>query len=271
MAGNSSSPLIDVHQLRRLLGEAAHVFTVEAIGACPSTNTLLLDQAEAGAPSGKVVVTDRQTAGRGSRGRQWQASPEASLTFSVLWRFGDDLEKLTGLSLVVGLALVRALESIGANDVGLKWPNDILHGGRKLGGILVELHTEARSAGAVIGIGLNLAMPPAFDTTSAIALAPTALTEILAQCPERTVVLAAVLRELALLLPGFAGDGLAPFLVDWQRRNVWRDQLVSLVRDQQVLAQGICRGIDQDGALLVETDGRVERFLSGDLSIRAIA
>lgn len=271
MAGNSYSPLIDVHQLRRLLGDAAYVFALEAIDACPSTNTLLLDQAEAGAPSGKVVITDRQTAGRGSRGRQWQASPEASLTFSLLWRFADDLEKLTGLSLVVGLAVVRALESLGAKDVGLKWPNDILHDGRKLGGILVELHTEARSAGAVIGIGLNLALPPAFDTTSTIALTPTALSEILAPCPERTVVLAAVLCELARAMPQFAHDGLAPFLADWQQRNVWRDQLVNLVRDKQILARGICRGIDSDGALLVEADGHLERFLSGDLSIRASA
>lgn len=271
MAGFSSSPLIDVSQLQRQLAEVAHVFTLETIDTCPSTNTLLLDQAETGAPSGKVVIADRQTAGRGSRGRQWQASPEASLTFSLLWRFGDDLEKLTGLSLVVGLAVVRALESLGAKDIGLKWPNDILHGGRKLGGILVELHTEARAAGAVIGIGLNLAMPPAFDTTSAIALVPTALTEVLPQRPERVVVLAAVLRELAGSLPEFVRDGLAPFLADWQRCNVWRDQTVNLVRDGQTLAQGVCRGIDRDGALLVEMDGRVERFLSGDLSIRAVA
>ena len=114
-----------------------------------------------------MLVTDRQTAGRGSRGRTWLASPEASLTFSLLWRFDGGLERMSGLSLAVGLAVVEALEACGASGVKLKWPNDILHDGGKLGGILVELHNEVRSdnygeanaAMAVIGIGLNLFGP----------------------------------------------------------------------------------------------------------------
>ena len=145
MAGNSSSPLIDVHQLRRLLGDAAYVFTLEAIDACPSTNTLLLDQAEAGAPSGKVVITDRQTAGRGSRGRQWQASPEASLTFSLLWRFDCEMAQLSGLSLGVGFvcgglwALIAAvlkarfniseiIVTIMLNYIAIKWVTYLQYG-----------------------------------------------------------------------------------------------------------------------------------------------
>ena len=102
--------LIEPARLRTLLGAAAGRFDVDSLAECESTNTELLARAERGAPSGSVLVADRQTAGRGSRGRTWLASPEASLTFSLLWRFDGGLERMSGLSLAVGLAVVEALE-----------------------------------------------------------------------------------------------------------------------------------------------------------------
>ncbi|MBP8162925.1 MAG: biotin--[acetyl-CoA-carboxylase] ligase, partial [Propionivibrio sp.] len=134
--------LIEPARLQALLGDASGRFDVDSLAECASTNTELLVHAERGAPSGSVLVADRQTAGRGSRGRSWLASPEASLTFSVLWRFEGGLERMSGLSLAVGVAVVEALEACGAAGVKLKWPNDILHQDAKLGGILVELHNE---------------------------------------------------------------------------------------------------------------------------------
>ena len=269
MTGVSHSTLIDVSRLDSLLGEARDYFQVSALGECASTNTLLLEWAEQGAESGTVIVADRQTAGRGSRGRHWLASPEASLTFSVLWRFAGAIENLSGLSLAVGVAVVRALDACGAHTVGLKWPNDILHGEAKLGGILVELHTEPDCAAAVIGIGLNLSLPENIHIAEAFALPPAALDRVVSPCPERHVVLAKLLVALSQVLPRFANEGFSAFCREWQSRNIWQGRPVRLVRAGAVEKEGICRGADPDGALLVETHTGIERCLSGDLSVRS--
>ena len=152
---------LDPARLQELLGAASGRFDVDALAACESTSTLLLARAEKGAPAGAVIVADRQTAGRGSRGRRWLAAPEASLTFSRLWRFAGGVERLSGLSLAVGVAVVRALESLGATGVTLKWPNDILVDRRKVCGILIEGETlpDGRH-GLVLGIGINVAVAP---------------------------------------------------------------------------------------------------------------
>jgi biotin-[acetyl-CoA-carboxylase] ligase BirA-like protein len=132
----------------------ARRFDIDVLDSCDSTNAVLLARAEAGAPSGTVVIANEQTAGRGRRGRSWFASRGDSLTFSLLWRFAPGTAP-AGLSLAVGLAVAQALEKVGAGGTALKWPNDILKDGRKLGGILVELLPGAPHA-AVIGIGINL-------------------------------------------------------------------------------------------------------------------
>ena len=133
LSSPSSSLLINPPRLAALLGERRNRFDILCSEECASTNTELLRRASAGAPSGSVLVTDRQTAGRGSRGRTWFASPEASLTFSVLWEFPGEVARTSGLSLAVGVAIVRALTGCGATGVMLKWPNDILVDEAKLG------------------------------------------------------------------------------------------------------------------------------------------
>ena len=267
---NSTSLLIDPARLSPLLGEAAKRFNVIALTECESTNTLLMDRAADGAGSGTVLVTDRQTAGRGSRGRQWMASPESSLTFSVLWAFPGGLDRLSGLSLAVGVAVVRALENCGASGVRLKWPNDILHGHAKLGGILVELHAEPDSAKAVIGIGLNLRLPETIGEPSAAALPAAALEQIVPTLPERHVLFAQLLAELAAAFDSFACGGFAALQDAWHARHAWQDKPVRLLRDGRVEKEGICAGADADGALLVRTNDGIERCLSGDVSLRPI-
>ena len=118
--------LIDPVLLKTRLGNQAGRFDVDALDECDSTNSELLRRAEGGAPSGSVVVADRQSAGRGRRGRNWLSSPESSLTFSLLWRFSGNASTLSGLSLAVGVALAQAMENLGAQGVCLKWPNDVL-------------------------------------------------------------------------------------------------------------------------------------------------
>jgi BirA family biotin operon repressor/biotin-[acetyl-CoA-carboxylase] ligase len=268
MTDASPSLLIEPLRLQPLLGTVGERFEVDSLPECASTNTELYQRAGLGAPSGSVIVTGHQTAGRGSRGRHWAASPQASLTFSLLWRFDGAMSRLAGLSLAVGLGVVRALEACGASGVSLKWPNDILHDNAKLGGILIELLSDAQGSAAVIGLGLNLSLPTALDL-NALALKPAALDQLLDPLPERHHLLALLLREQAAVLDRFANAGFAAVRDEWQAHNAWQDKPVQLLREGRVEMEGVCRGADADGALLVHTARGIERCLSGDLSLRA--
>lgn len=260
--------LIDPLYLPSLLGAARGRFAVDSIAECESTNTLLLERAEHGAPAGSVIVAQRQTAGRGSRGRSWLAAPEASLTFSVLWRFAGGIERLSGLSLAVGVAVVQGLEACGAAGIGLKWPNDIVNDDGKLGGILVELQNDADSALAVIGIGLNLRLAPSIAAGEGFALPPVALDSIVEPLPERHALLAQLLIKLAGVFDRFASGGFAVLRDEWQARHAWHDRPVRVLRDGRLEMEGLCRGADSDGALLLQTAAGLERCLSGDVSLR---
>jgi BirA family biotin operon repressor/biotin-[acetyl-CoA-carboxylase] ligase len=269
-----SSATIDPSALVATLGAAARRFDIDVLPRCGSTNALLLTRAEAGAASGTVVVAEEQTAGRGRRGREWIAAPGDSLTFSVLWRFAPGTVPI-GLSLAVGVAVVRALQEVmrsgiqpdGAGGTALKWPNDILRQGKKLGGILVELVPGAPYA-AVIGIGINrrlpAALPPDVRATAA------ALDD--ANCiADNSTLLAALLSELLVVLESFSLAGFASLRPDWLAYHAFQDKPVVLLADFSPPQQGICRGVDNDGALLLEVDGRIERILSGEISLRAAA
>jgi BirA family biotin operon repressor/biotin-[acetyl-CoA-carboxylase] ligase len=152
--------VLDGDRIRDRLGALASRFQLDVRGAVASTSTALLEAAAHGAPTGRVIVAELQTAGRGRLGRPWLSGIGASLTFSLLWRFERGAGWLGGLSLAVGIAVARVLRREGARDVGLKWPNDVLWHGCKLAGILIELHGEAMGpSAAVIGIGLNIRLP----------------------------------------------------------------------------------------------------------------
>lgn len=245
------------------LGPAARRFDIDVLESCDSTNAVLLARAETGAPSGSVVITREQTAGRGRRGRHWVSSPGDSLTFSLLWRFAPGTAP-AGLSLAVGLAVARALDKTEYCKPALKWPNDILRNGRKLGGILIELVPGAPHA-AVIGIGLNLhlpaAMPIELREVSAALCAP-------AEASDENALYATLLGELLTVLEAFATSGFAPMRNEWMARNAYADASVTLLSDFGAPRSGICRGVDTDGALLFEVDGRIERVLSGEVSLR---
>jgi BirA family biotin operon repressor/biotin-[acetyl-CoA-carboxylase] ligase len=241
--------------------EKASGLRVEWRAECASTNTLLREQAEAGAPAGKVLVADRQTAGRGRRGRAWHALSGESLTFSVLFRKGDIA--LSGLSLAVGLALVRALEKQGARALFLKWPNDLLcrkdKTEAKLAGVLIECAGDA----IIIGIGLNLQAPNLPDVATA------GLNDCLEIPADPPTALAAILCELNAMWADFVARGFAPLRAEWQARHAWQGKCVRLVEGDRVLAEGICRGVDEHGALrLAAADGE-QLFWAGDLSLRA--
>lgn len=255
--------MLDLTAIVRALGAEACRFDAELLPECASTNALLLERAEAGAPSGKVLIAEAQTAGRGRRGRTWHSAPGDSLTFSLLWRFVAGTVPL-GLSLAAGVAVAEALSKVGAGDTALKWPNDVLKDGKKLAGILVELVPGAPHV-AVIGIGLNLRLPAAMPE------------ELRAQCAaldaaiDPNVLLAALLVELRAMLETFATASFAALRDAWTARHAFQDAPVRLLSDFTPPREGLCRGVDETGALLLETAGGIERILSGEVSLRGPA
>lgn len=264
-------PLIDPVRIKTLLGPLAGRFDVDALSEVDSTSSELSRRADAGAPAGSVIIADRQSAGRGRRGRSWLSSPEDSLTFSVLWRFAGPPGRLSGLSLAVGVALARALQQLGARGVCLKWPNDVLLAGNagfaKLAGILIELNCDRRGSAAIIGIGLNLRPPPDLPS-SALPQPAGGLAQALGILPERHQLLAAILLELVSVLDDFAVDGFAGLKPAWQAFHAWQDQPVRILDEQAPELNGICRGVDVDGCLLLETLSGMRSIHAGDVSLR---
>ena len=255
------------------LGESAHRFDIDVLECCTSTNAELLTRTEAGAASGTVLVANTQTAGRGRRGRTWVSAPGDSLTFSLLWRFAPGTSP-AGLSLAVGNAVARALEKVGAGGTAavgstnhmalqLKWPNDVLMRGGKLAGILIEL-MPGQPHTAVIGIGINLRLPPHLPED--VRRTAAALNADMLPAP----ILAALLRELLNDLERFAVGGFASLRTEWLARHAFQNSPVRLDSDFAPPVEGICRGVDNHGALLLEIDGRTEHILSGEISLRAL-
>lgn len=261
--------LIDPALLKFHLGAMSGRFDVDALALCDSTSSELMRRAERGAPAGSVVVADEQSAGRGRRGRQWLSAPAASLTFSMLWRFSGPATKLSGLSLAVGVGLARALESLGAQGICLKWPNDVLlrrgDDYAKLAGILVELSSDRKGTQAVIGIGINLQCP-----LGSLQQPAAGLDQALVALPDRHVVLAAILLALAETFETFAVDGFFGLKNDWQARHAWQGLPVQLLADEAKPMLGCCLGADNDGALLLDTENGIQRIFSGDVSLRRL-
>jgi BirA family biotin operon repressor/biotin-[acetyl-CoA-carboxylase] ligase len=251
------------------LGSQAPRFRVDIVQTCESTNTVLLDRAQHGAPAGSVIACEQQTAGRGRRGRTWQSVRGDSLTFSLLWRFPAGAQPLTGLSLAVGVAVARALEAMGASGVHLKWPNDILTASGKLGGILVETLSLGTAPVAVIGIGLNVRLPRSIAESPGVEASE--LAAVMPCAPSRNQLLARLLVELGAMLGEFAQSGFAAFAQDWLDRHAFAGEMVRILADGAAPIEGRCAGVDADGALLLDTAQGTRRIVSGEVSLRPAA
>lgn len=259
---------LDRAEITRWLGGAAGQFDIEIMAQATSTNTLLLQQAahpdRGGAPAGKVLAAELQTAGRGRMGRSWHSGLGNALTFSLLWRFDGGLNALTGLSLAAGVAIVRALSRLGAQGVGLKWPNDILTAQGKLGGVLIEAQGDMLGPSAVvIGIGINCRLPARLAPR--IGQPAAALDQLCDAIPGRNPLLASLLQELAIVLERFGKDGFAPFRHEWEQYNIHRDRQVRLHLPDDSWVSGVVRGVDDGGALCVETAQGLRHFNSGEV------
>jgi BirA family biotin operon repressor/biotin-[acetyl-CoA-carboxylase] ligase len=218
-------------------------------------------------PDLSFVLAETQSAGRGRRGRSWLSPPGTNLYLSFLKRFDQGFAAMSGLSLAIGVMAMRALGDLGIEGAGLKWPNDILAGDAKLGGILVELGGEFQGpCAAVIGIGLNLRLP---DALHAQATQP--VTDLAALAagdpPERNAVAAALIARLIEGLREFEREGFAGFVDDYARFDLLRGTSLRVIGPREEFS-GIGEGIDARGALRVRTADGVIDIDSAEVSVR---
>ena len=235
---------------------------VRVLGRCTSTNELLLKE---GTPD-VLLAAEEQTAGRGRRGRRWRSSPGKAVTFSIARRVRRPLHELGALSLAAGVGAARALHALGASKVALKWPNDLVVGDAKLGGILVQTRSRSEGVFAVIGIGINCR----HDATLATRLRrPVAALESMIAV-ERNRLVEALARNMLETLALFEAQGLEPLRAEWERMHAHAGARVRVrLADGRVIT-GIARGLESNGALRLQTGARV-RALSGASVVSARA
>jgi BirA family biotin operon repressor/biotin-[acetyl-CoA-carboxylase] ligase len=261
---------IDPMRLHAALNPAARAWHIDLVAETGSTNSDLLQQARTQTGLNPFCrMAYRQVAGRGRQGRPWAGSP--SLTFSLAYPFPIDPQALSGLSLVVGLALARGLAAYApaaAERIRVKWPNDLEVDGRKLSGILIETARAGGALWAVIGIGINLSRPAGIEDTLG---RPIACVEDLlsnAATLDSTSLWACVLNELGDALDLFRREGMPAHRVAWEALDAYRGRAVRLLRDDVVILEGTACGIDDSGQLLVETSDGVQAIMSGEISLR---
>lgn len=241
--------------------ETLHLFDV-----LESTNSFLL--ARDNAAKVEVCLTEYQSAGKGRHGRQWVSPFGGNIYLSVLWQYQQGPAALAGLSLAIGVAVVRALLGQGVEDIGLKWPNDIFHQQRKLGGILVELTGDAEGpCTVVVGIGLNVSL--SVDDAGAIDQPWVDLDSIQSsQRIGRNRLIAAILNELIPVLADFENNGIGGYIEEWRGYDCMLGRQVRLATGLAELA-GEVLGIDDNGLLKLRlNDGNTGVYASGEVSFQ---
>ncbi|ALS97268.1 bifunctional biotin--[acetyl-CoA-carboxylase] ligase/biotin operon repressor BirA [Lacimicrobium alkaliphilum] len=255
--------LLDSQQIK--IACKSHNAPLQILSVVDSTNTYLKHSTELHI-NGAACLAEAQTAGRGRQGRKWVSPFGASLYLSMYWGFHGGYQALGGLSLVIGVAVVRALKAFGNISAQLKWPNDIYLNGKKLAGILVEAEGQLDDIShCFVGVGVNIRLPdnPADEIDQPWAdLYSDSDTE-----PDRNRLASILLDQLYKALCRFENEGLVPFLEEWRDHNLFQDKWVTLLCGPQQFS-GRCCGINEQGALLVETDKGKQAFYGGEISVR---
>ncbi len=240
-----------------------------------STSQYLIKMSAQGeAIHGWVCFAEKQSAGRGRRGRVWQSPFASNLYFSIGWRIHSGVAAVEGLSLAVGVCLCEALEHFGFVDLQLKWPNDLLYKNKKLGGILLEISGDAAGeCDLVLGVGLNVSMSekaaeeidqPWIDLFSIA-------NEQARVLPSRDQLAAHLLHALFSMLRNFEAQGFAQWRDPWQKRNAHAGKEITLHMGAKAQAKrGMMLGVNNSGALLLNTEQGVEAFIGGEISLRSL-
>ena len=256
-------------------GEIAHELSspvrdglsqLEIFWTVGSTNTYLIDRVDEPGFHGRVCTAEQQAAGKGRRGRSWVSPFGKNVYLSLGWEIPRSVSGVSGLSLVVGMAVAGILRRAGLHDIGLKWPNDILRNGGKLAGILVEMAPASNERyRAVVGIGINLQIDlrdarlidQAYSTAQGLNLS-------------RNALIGQLIDGLVVALSRFQSVGFAGFAADWPEYDLYAGLPVQITMVDKVEV-GINRGVDADGNLLLETGAGVSAYNAGEVSLRPVA
>lgn len=238
---------------------------IRVVDRCTSTNALLLAEIPDRPVSPILLAAEEQTAGRGQRGRKWRSAPGEGATFSILRRMHCAPRVLAGLSLAVGVAAARALRALGAGEVALKWPNDLLAGGKnagaKLGGILIETRVQEREISVVVGIGINCR--PVRTLAAQLRRRLTALDDLVRPAADRNAVISAVAREVLAALEAFETAGLPAFAEAWRALHAHEGRRLRVRLADGRTVSGIAAGLAPSGALRLQTRSGTRDVASG--------
>ena len=257
--------LLDAALIQNKLGQTQRLLAqLDVLALVDSTNNYLLEKIKYA--GNYAVFAEQQTAGRGQFDRQWITSFAKNICLSLLWHFSNQANNLAGLSLVVGIAVAKALEQYGLKNIQLKWPNDIVHQEKKLGGILIESRSiNTKTYTAVIGIGLNLYEPP--TSSQIIDQAITDVYSLQGSPPQRNLLAALILKNLLNLLFEFQSKEFAYFLPDWQRYDSLLNKPIKLLSPLGSRV-GIARGVNTQGQLCVAIEKKIYYFDSGAIRVK---
>jgi BirA family transcriptional regulator, biotin operon repressor / biotin---[acetyl-CoA-carboxylase] ligase len=253
--------LLDANRIKRQLEEKVTLEIFETIG---STNDYLKQAKHS--PGIKMCLAEQQTQARGRLNRDWYSPFGMNIYLSCLFTFQKDMSELSGLSLVVALAIVKTLQGYGvSSDLSLKWPNDILYAGKKLSGTLIEIQAETHGhTQAIMGMGINVNM---LSDEHHISQAWTSMRKILGLYVDRNELCARLINHLIAYLREFDARGFSVFTEEWMHMDCLTNQTIHLQNANQKI-KGKVMGINEQGHLLVKlTDGSVRAFSSGDTSI----
>lgn len=232
-----------------------------------SSNAYLMQRGAQGLAGGSVCLAEHQSAGKGRRGREWVSPLGCNIYLSLLWRFSEGLTRLGGLSLAIGVAVIDGLKALGVDGLAIKWPNDIVSECGKAGGILLEVAGESNGpCYVVVGIGLNVNMP----TSAMSALEqPWANISDHQGRPGRSEVAASLISHVFAALDEFPAGGLEALHGRWTQYDFVRDKEVNIHLHDRIVS-GVARGIDRQGSLLVEHNGQIRTYSSGEVSLRLV-
>ncbi|MGQ9427498.1 bifunctional biotin--[acetyl-CoA-carboxylase] ligase/biotin operon repressor BirA [Gilvimarinus sp. F26214L] len=259
--------LLDAERIREQLtpGAARLLTELDLCGSVDSTNTRALQRAQSGSARGLICLAEHQSAGRGRRGRQWVSPYGRNIYLSLVWEFTAGAAAMEGLSLAVGVAIVRALGAQGVDGVQLKWPNDVLWQGRKLAGVLLEMTGDAAGhCQVVVGVGINVAMlaSEAKDIDQDwISL------DAIHKGVSRNKLAADLLNHLLPMLANYQQQGFAPLREEWESLDCFGGREVEIHAGDTVTV-GQVAGVSDTGALRLNTAAGEELIYGGEASLR---
>ncbi len=263
--------MLDAETIREPISRlpGARLEILEVFAEIESTNSYLLDRPAPPPGRFRVALADYQTAGRGRMDRTWQSPPSSGLCLSIAYTFPQDPPNLPALTLALGIGVVEALRRLGIDGISLKWPNDIIAHGGKLGGILTEArHGTSEGVTVVAGIGLNVDLPDAMQALDRPPLTNKIvdLKACMNRPPSREKLSVAVIESLFDCIMRFGSDGFAPFHVDWQKYD-WLYGKQIIVDKPDGHCSGIADGVDDDGALIIRTAEDRRRVINGTITL----